>query len=423
MRKSLIAVVLILILVISGCGSYSSEKGVNTQGLDTNYACTINVCGMWKNFEALDEATLWFREQFPNIEVVYNELGVYEEDLKNRMVSGKDIDIYMYDEYLPLDNSKSFLWTNAQDLSVLDLSVVNPCLLEFGYTDNKQAAVPIFNLAYGFMVNEDLLAKYKLEAPKNYYELMTCMDALKSKGMYPLLAPSESILCNNFMAQAYFDIGNADNSSELLEQLLNGVDSRGIIDNAITKTNLMYAGDYIHPDSYTIEDDYGDAILRFFEGDIPFVAFHTDRFSGTRKREAKSASYSSKPFKYCFVPAMGDDGYTCCYQQNKTVFMFVYKGVDEAKMPYVDAFLQFLISDTGSAVLSQTKNIPTANKSVGNRYFPYLGGLEDDQIYYAGMGKESDERIRLHMFIDSLANAYEPDIDADVCIQRALDNK
>ena len=58
-----------------------------------------------------------------------------------------------------------------------------------------------------------------------------------------------------------------------------------------------------------IPDVYEGSILAFFEGDVPFLAFHSEGFSGMAKRESKSEHFSAQPFDYAFavIPVSGEE--------------------------------------------------------------------------------------------------------------------
>lgn len=49
--------------------------------------------------------------------------------------------------------------------------------------------------------------------------------------------------------------------------------------------------------------------MTFFEGNVPFLVCDTEKVSGMKKRESKSAAFSANPFEYEFTFApMGDNG-------------------------------------------------------------------------------------------------------------------
>ena len=58
-----------------------------------------------------------------------------------------------------------------------------------------------------------------------------------------------------------------------------------------------------------IPDVYKGSILAFFEGDVPFLAFNSEGFSGMAKRESKSEHFSAQPFDYAFavIPVSGEE--------------------------------------------------------------------------------------------------------------------
>ena len=57
------------------------------------------------------------------------------------------------------------------------------------------------------------------------------------------------------------------------------------------------------------DNNYDGAILKFFEGDVPFWLSDTEKVSGMKKRESKSEAFSAEPFEYAFMFApTGENG-------------------------------------------------------------------------------------------------------------------
>ncbi len=56
-------------------------------------------------------------------------------------------------------------------------------------------------------------------------------------------------------------------------------------------------------------DNYDSTIMAFYEGNMPFYVCTAECFSGMKKRESKSKSYSTNPFEHEFIYApVGDNG-------------------------------------------------------------------------------------------------------------------
>ncbi len=401
MKKHILILLMSVLMIVSLSGCQNKKEEVVNE-LDTNYSTTIYVCGSWGNFEALDSAAILFNEKYPNIEIVYNGLDSYTNDLRNRFVSKENIDIYTVDWLLSNDDRYTYFWEYAQDLNgLLNFDNISSTYIQTGVIDGKQIAVPIYASSYGLMVNEDLLAKYNLEVPSTYAEFINCCEVLKQEGIYPILEADKTYTAQVLLSEVFADAKNSADIDEYVEDILDGEDDTGIFDDVVTKLNDLYTKDYIHPDSASLEDPYNATILRFFEGDIAFVPYYTSYFSGTKKREAKSETFTANPFTYSFIAAPCDDGSVRVNQQLSTLYMAIYNGIDEEKLPYVAEFLQFLIDDSGSEILSEIKNMPTTNINVGNNFFPRLKQLSDDQVICAGRTNDSDALLELDQFIYS----------------------
>ena len=402
-RLSILFISLLILVSLCACGG-KVEEDTNNE-LDTNYSTTIYVCGSWGNFEALDAAALLFNEKYPNIEIVYNSLDQYTNDLQNRFVSGENIDIYTIDWLLSNDDRYTYFWEHALDLNgLLNFDNTSSEYLQTGVIDGKQIAVPIYASMYGLMVNEDLLAKYDLEVPTNYKEFKECLDTLKNNGLYPILEANKEYIAHVILSEVFLEAKNSSDVVKYVDNLLEGKDETGVMEDVVEKLSELET--YIHPDSYNLEDSYNSAILRFFEGDIAFVPYYTSYFSGTKKREAKSETFSASPFTYSLIASPCDEGYVRVNQQLSTFYMAVYDEIDEEKLPYVLEFLQFLIDDVGSETLSEVKNMPTANINVGDNNFPYLKDLSADQIVYAGINNDDDALLKLNQFTKAFSLSY-----------------
>ncbi|MDO4479184.1 MAG: ABC transporter substrate-binding protein [Lachnospiraceae bacterium] len=436
MKKRAIAGLLccVMMLGLCACGQETAKNGGQTEGaapeptpaseetsLDPSYETTIYVCGSWGNFEALDAAAQIFNEQYPNIQVVYEQLENYTSDLGNRFVSGENIDIYLTDWLLSNDERYSSYWENAEDLTdVLDLSAIPEAYAETGLRDGMQFAVPIYNHSYGIMVNEDLLAAHDLAVPSTYEELLNCCEVLKAAGIAPVLKADMDYINQIYFNHVYQAVMTADDPEAAAQALLAGEDSTGKVANIVSHMDNFHSSDYIHPDSEGLPDTYDSVIMRFFEGDIAFVPFVSSSFSGTKKREAKSEAFTANPFSYSFIPAPGTDGYEHVVEQLGTVYMCAYNGVDEEKMPYVNAFLQFLVDDAGSEALARVKNMATSNARVGDAAFPYLNSLPEDQILYAGMSAKGDTMLKVNQLLRAASIYYEVGISAEDLLAVAI---
>lgn len=427
MVKRILVILLAMTMVfgITSCDKKDSGKTTSgsfkvSEGLNTNYSCTIDVVGVWGNFEALDKAAQDFRAYYPNIEVVYSPLSDASTDIKNRMASGKDIDIYLFNWLDTNDSTKSFAWENAVDLTTigLDLDILDRNLLQTGYVDGQLKLMPMYRRMYGFMVNEDLLAEHNLSVPKTYKEFLACCETLKNAGVAPVLTEGTLNIVNTYNQHITARTISDKNTDSIIADALNGKDTYGIVgDNLKMIFDLTDKG-YIHPDSNTLGGEYQEVILRFFEGDIPFVPYNTEHFSGTRKREAKSEKYTENPFKYSFIPFPGDSGYECVYEQLATVYLGIYDGIAEEKQPYVYEFFRYLLSDEGNYTMQHIKNMPSVNINTGLTDFPYFQGLGGKQVF--AVGKDGFD-LRFSELLHETYRGFEYGVSAEEYLGKSIE--
>ncbi|MDO4483279.1 MAG: hypothetical protein Q4C54_02240 [Clostridia bacterium] len=236
-----------------------------------------------------------------------------------------------------------------------------------------------------------------------------------------MLLAGGDIMSNTVFDTVYAALLGGDNPEQATADFLNGQDTAGAMAGAITMLDTLYQGDYIHPDSAELADDYGAAILRFFKGDIAFMPYNTSKYSGTKKREAKSPEFTEKPFAYSLIPFPGEKGYAVTQRQLGAVYMMMYDGIAPEKKPYVLAFLQLLLGDEGSATLAQMKNMPTANKNVGLDSFPAFKAVDADHRYTVGMTAKGDTLLRLNQMVHAAAVQYAPGITAGELMTATLD--
>lgn len=389
---------------------------------DSNYECTIDVVGVWGNFEALEQAALDFKEYYPKIEVVYSQLSDVNTDIENRMASGKGIDIYMHNWFDTNDEKKAFLWENATDLSEagLNLEELEQNILNTGYVDGQLKMIPIYLRTYGLMVNEDLLKEHGMEIPETYEEFLACCETFKKAGIAPVLLQGNNNLVLTYNQHLIAQVMKNEKRDAIMTDALAGKDTYGVFQDSLQMMEELEEKGYVHPESNTLEDEYEGVILRFFEGDIPFVPYNSERFSGTKKREAKSESFTEHPFSYQLIPFPGESGYECVYEQLGTMYMGVYNGIEEEKKKYVIEFLSYLISEEGNKTLTQIKNMPGINKNTGFTQFPYYKNQTEDQIYVIG---KDGLRLDFSEVLAELWVGYETGLTAEEYLKRAIDYK
>lgn len=347
--------------VFTACGKSEEAKGFSPR-LDTEAATNIDIAGFFGNYEALDAVTNSFNEIYPNVTFSYEQVGA--DRLNEYMKASGYVDIFMTAD----DNIRSSVQTDVYvneyctDLlgEDIDLSAVTEDMLRGCTVDGKILKIPSGQKLYGMVVNKTLLENEGLSVPQTYSEFIDTLKALKDKGYTPIQGSSKliySYLITNMTADL---VGNdADfltqltNSDDAAVQKMTGVYSRlkELIDNGYTDPELNAS----YPD-----DNYDQAILNFFEGDVPFWVCNSENASGMKKRESKSEKFSAEPFDYgfCFIP-MGDNG---VYDYKEAWYGFsLNKNSDN--YDYALEFLRFLATEEQLDTLASVKRVPTVTKN------------------------------------------------------------
>lgn len=185
-----------------------------------------------------------------------------------------------------------------------------------------------------------------------------------------------------------YDMGMAmiGTDSKLLEALNNGDEE------AVTKLTLplerlqeLIDRGYINKDvnaDYPA-DNYDGAILKFFEGDVPFWICTSANFSGMKKRESKSETFSAEPFEYEFTYApLGDTG---VYEFSEPWFGF---SVNKDSEDYDCAieFIRFLATEDEMNTIASVKGVPSVAKNPTNERYPQIGNIEHVELSFINDG-------------------------------------
>lgn len=359
MRKYLkcicVCLMCVLLLGIAGCGKNVINNNEFKPVLDTEKKVTISVAGFFGNFEALDQVTNDFNQYYPNVEFTYEQISV--ENFSAYMDAHANVDIIMTSEEV-FDKYGTAVEDVCADLSKenINLNDIDDRFLKRGYHNGKLSYIPIGQNLYGLVVNESLLEKEGLSVPQNYEEFINALTVLKSKGYTPIQGPESKVYAELTQGMV-FDMIMNDSSlyNDIMSGSENAVDklmpvmdklktmiSNGFIDSGVNKT---------YPN-----DNYDKAILKFFEGNVPFWVCNTEKVSGMKKRESKSEAYQKEPFKYSYIYApMGESG---SYAYTEPWFGFsVNKNADD--YDYAIEFMRFFATKDESNKMADVKGVPS----------------------------------------------------------------
>lgn len=370
-RCTAAAVLAGVMLLTAGCSAGTSDSTKTagsketgfTPRLDTEAAVQLNTLGFFGNFEALDQVTNDFNQFYPNVTFNYQQVG--GDSLAEYLDANPDTDLFMTSHEL-LHSADSTIPERCIDLSKEDVSLddLDSQMLLDSCVDGQQLSIPMGQNLYGLIVNTDLLEKEGLSLPTNREEFFHALSVLKEKGYTPIQGPTSKIyaeltanmvfseLCDGQPLQKALTDGDTDAAKEALRpaaDLIDSLLSNGYTDPAV---NASY------PD-----DNYDEAILRFFEGDVPFWVCNTEKVSGMKKRESKSEAYQKEPFAYTFIyPPVGDDG-AYIYREPWYGFAAAKSG---SNSDYAVEFLRFLATKDESNKMADTKGVPSVAKDTTN---------------------------------------------------------
>lgn len=214
---------------------------------------------------------------------------------------------------------------------------------------------------YGMVVNVSLLEKEGLSVPTNYSEFSQALTALKDKGYTPIQGSVDHLYSEIIYSMADAVIGS---DQEL----------QALIDNGLT--------DYAVNETYPA-DNYDQAILRFFEGDVPFWVCDTEKASGMKKRESKSEAFTASQFEYQFVfVPFGDNG---VYEYREPWSGFSVNK-DAPDFDYAVEFIRFLATEPELNRIAEIKGVPLATKTPSAGVYSGVANVTNAELSYTNSG-------------------------------------
>lgn len=367
----------VLLISLVGCEKNNNYKF--SPQLNTDEKLTLNILGYFGNFEALDAVTNDFNKYYPNISFNYQQVS--GNNLVAFLDSNFQTDIFM-------TSSDTISSTNLIDYC-LDLSTVNlnlndvdQTMLTTSYKGNFLHSLPIGQNIYGIITNVTLLKKEGLDIPKNYDKFINTLNTLKTKGYVPLQSSSTKIypeLTINMM------VNTIQEDNELYNDLINGnLKSYSKIENIFNIVSNIQNNEYSLDEVNNLYpfDNYDDAILRFFEGNVPFWVCNSEKVSGMKKRETKSETFKANPFEYTYIYApLGDKG--------SYVYHEPWYGLGISKrspsIEYAKEFMRFYATKDELNKMASTKGVPSIAKEKYNsdiyKYIDNPKAIETNCIY------------------------------------------
>ena len=368
MRVSALA--LAMLMALTGCGSGKTADAAQPEQaaafepkLDTEKSVDLDAAVFFGNFEALDQVINDFSDYYPNVTISYNQVS---SDGMDVLLDGNtELDIFM------TSAEKGYPAEYCVDLTEagVDTSAVDSAMLQSSTVDGKLLCLPMGQKLRGMAVNKTLLEKEGLQVPQTWPEFLDTLETLKQKGYTPIQGPENAI------EMIPYSMGmSLLNSDEGLLQAVENGDGSGLETAFARLTELKDKGYFSAAvNAEYPEDNYDGAILKFFEGDVPFWICDTEKASGMKKRESKSEAFTAQPFEYEFdyIP-LGDNG---VYEYIEPWYGFaVNKNSTDAD--YAAEFLRFMAQQKELDTLASVKGVPSITRETADERYANLRSLE-----------------------------------------------
>lgn len=385
-----IALAAVMACSAAGCGKAETKESAGfTPRLDTEEPVNLEIAGFMGNFEALDQVINNFNEYYPNVTVSYEQNDSYM--LASYVENNQGVDIIMTNDS-NINNAElpnNYVRDACLDLNKedIDFSDIQPEALKYCSVDGALLRVPITMNPCGMAVNETLLEKEGLKVPTNYQEFLDVLEALKDKGYVPIQG-SEIHVYAEMTINMFMNMLASD--KELLPALTSGEEGaadkiKPVFEVLQTVMENGYT-DYDLNSTYG-SDNYDSSIMSFFEGNMPFWICNAESFSGAKKRESKSETFSANPFtyEYMYVP-LGEEG---VYEYTEPWYGFSVCKNSDAK-DYAVEFIRFLMTKEQSNTMASIKGMPSVAKEGTDERYPALHDIKNSQAAFSNDGTVSN---------------------------------
>ena len=351
---------LVFASTITGCNEKTDKFGLKT---DENV--TLTIVGSLDNFEGLEAVIAKFEKKYSNCTIDYLKLDDYSKNLSLRLENNTaNTQLFLSGRADFLGESKivDYALDLADTETKIDISGTNPAITDSQFIDGKLYTVPVAANPRGMLVNTTLLKDNEVSMPKNWQEFLDACEALKNKGYVPIQANNDYLglgMMYSYFANQIVHDKNYDTVFKTLNDLTEG--SGEYLRDSFTRFNTLIEKQYIdYKEADGWKNNYDDAILNFFEGDVAFFPATAETVSGMKKREELSEAFTAKPFEYEFtcIPA-GDDG-AYCYWQTWNGISINKKAENE---DWARAFMDFLLQKENMSLLASIKGMPSNTKS------------------------------------------------------------
>ena len=241
--KKLIAAGLAVTMIVSmtGCGAKSDKAA------DAENAARV---GDVKNKTSENEVILFFpnsvipdstegkdsadgqalsvvKEKLPDLTFTYRNFTTdnskelsYDDVCVERIESGVDDDLYLLNGDVIVNMGRKGLLTDLSDIDGADQLL--PAVKTACTVNGKLVAFPREYVAYGLIVNNDILKKHGLEIPETDEEFLACCEKLKADGMKIPMAANRWWLECFVLTQGFYDFYQSKDVDQLVKELNDG---------------------------------------------------------------------------------------------------------------------------------------------------------------------------------------------------------
>lgn len=233
------AVVLATVCAISmaGCGAEKKDTGNEARSGKTSQVDADKEIILYNSGTIVPDSVEWkesaagsamevVKKLTPDFTYTYRAFTAedaditYDEACAERIREGKDDDLYALNSDTIINLGREGLLADLSDLDGVDQLL--PAIRTACTIDGKLVAFPREYVAYGLIVNNDILKEHGLEIPETIEDFYACCDKLKADGMETPMAANKWWLECFVLSQGFQEFSNEDKADQLIADLNDG---------------------------------------------------------------------------------------------------------------------------------------------------------------------------------------------------------
>lgn len=144
----------------------------------------------------------------------------YDDACVERIKKGVDDDIYALNSDTIINLGRAGLLADLSDLDGVDKLL--PTIRTACTINGKLVTFPREYVAYGLIVNNDILKEHNLKIPETIDDFYACCEKLKQVGMKIPMAANRWWLECFVLSQGFLEFSQSDNTQKLIDDLNNG---------------------------------------------------------------------------------------------------------------------------------------------------------------------------------------------------------